>query len=196
MEFLYEPVAAGFEFEARLSEDAVVLVVDIGGGTTDCSVLRMGPSHRDRLDRSGDLLGHSGQRIGGNDFDIRLTVEGMMPLLGMHETLKTGAAAPPCSGTRPPSTTSAPRAASTAWRRAASCRISSSTASPAASCPSLASLRAHKLSHQLVWRAEQGKIALSDHERNHQTLNELEKGWRPSWDATSWHPPPHRCWRR
>ena len=47
---------------------------------------------------------------------------------------------------------------------------------PGSKLPRLASLRAHKLSHQLVWRAEQGKIALSDHERNHQTLNELEKG--------------------
>ncbi len=47
-----------------------VLVVDIGGGTTDCSLLLMGPQWRERADRQQSLLGHSGCRIGGNDLDI------------------------------------------------------------------------------------------------------------------------------
>lgn len=177
MEFLYEPVAAGFEFEARLTEDAVVLVVDIGGGTTDCSVLRMGPSHRDRLDRDGDLLGHSGQRIGGNDFDIRLTVEGMMPLLGMHETLKTGKPLPhplfwDAAAINDVSAQSRFYSLETA-RQLQDLQLDSQ---PGSKLGRLASLRAHKLSHQLVWRAEQGKIALSTQESNHQSLSELEKG--------------------
>jgi hypothetical chaperone protein len=41
--FQYEPVAAGLDFEATLTEEKRVLVVDIGGGTTDCSLLLMGP---------------------------------------------------------------------------------------------------------------------------------------------------------
>ena len=155
----------------------MVLVVDIGGGTTDCSMLRMGPSHRDRLDRSGDLLGHSGQRIGGNDFDIRLTVEGMMPLLGMHETLKTGKPLPhplfwDAAAINDVSAQSRFYSLDTA-RQLQDLQLDSQ---PGSKLSRLASLRAHKLSHQLVWRAEQGKIALSDHEHNHQTLNQLEKG--------------------
>ena len=63
VEFLYEPVAAGFEFSAP-HRGCGGAGGGHRGGTTDCSVLRMGPSHRDQLDRSGDLLGHSGQRIG------------------------------------------------------------------------------------------------------------------------------------
>ncbi|MNF55029.1 putative chaperone [compost metagenome] len=47
---------------------------------------------------------------------------------------------------------------------------------PGSKLARLACLRAHKLSHQLVWRAEQGKIALSDHQLNRQSLSELEKG--------------------
>lgn len=43
MVFQYEPVAAGLDFEATLAEEKRVLVVDIGGGTTDCSLLLMGP---------------------------------------------------------------------------------------------------------------------------------------------------------
>jgi hypothetical chaperone protein len=67
---------------------------------------------------------------------------------------------------------------------------------PGSKLPRLASLRAHKLSHQLVWRAEQGKIALSDHEHNHQTLNELEKGLEAASPAPSWPVLPPPCWRR
>ncbi|TNK23274.1 molecular chaperone [Escherichia coli] len=65
--FQYEPVAAGLDYEATLQEEKRVLVVDIGGGTTDCSLLLMGPQWRSRLDREASLLGHSGCRIGGND---------------------------------------------------------------------------------------------------------------------------------
>ncbi|MGS6553990.1 Hsp70 family protein, partial [Escherichia coli] len=68
--FQYEPVAAGLDYEATLQEEKRVLVVDIGGGTTDCSLLLMGPQWRSRLDREASLLGHSGCRIGGNDLDI------------------------------------------------------------------------------------------------------------------------------
>ncbi|KNC94585.1 molecular chaperone, partial [Trabulsiella odontotermitis] len=63
--FQYEPVAAGLDFEATLTEEKRVLVVDIGGGTTDCSLLLMGPTWRHRQDREQSLLGHSGWRIGG-----------------------------------------------------------------------------------------------------------------------------------
>ncbi|EKG1957127.1 molecular chaperone [Salmonella enterica] len=47
--FQYEPVAAGLDYEATLREEKRVLVVDIGGGTTDCSMLLMGPQWRQRL---------------------------------------------------------------------------------------------------------------------------------------------------
>lgn len=49
-----------------------MLVVDIGGGTTDCSMLLMGPQWHDKANRADSLLGHSGCRVGGNDLDIML----------------------------------------------------------------------------------------------------------------------------
>jgi len=48
--FQFEPVAAGLEYEATLTQDQTVLVVDIGGGTTDCSLIQMGPSYRGKND--------------------------------------------------------------------------------------------------------------------------------------------------
>lgn len=90
IEFLYEPLAAGFDFERTLTEDKTVLVVDIGGGTTDCSMVRMGPNHRSKSNRQEDVLAHTGERIGGNDFDISLAREALMPHYGMKSLLKNG----------------------------------------------------------------------------------------------------------
>lgn len=90
VEFLYEPIAAGLAFESRLEDDKTVLVVDIGGGTSDCAKVRMGPNYRNKLDRSADFLGHTGERVGGNDLDIQLAGKNLMPLFGMESSLKNG----------------------------------------------------------------------------------------------------------
>ncbi|HAU6655625.1 TPA: molecular chaperone, partial [Salmonella enterica] len=67
---------------------------DIGGGTTDCSMLLMGPQWRQRADRENSLLGHSGCRVGGNDLDIALAFKNLMPLLGMGGETEKGIALP------------------------------------------------------------------------------------------------------
>ncbi len=90
VEFLYEPIAAGLNFEQSLTTDKTVLVVDVGGGTTDCAMVRMGPSHRNKSQRVQDFIGHSGERVGGNDLDIQLAGKHLMPLFGMNSTLKSG----------------------------------------------------------------------------------------------------------
>ncbi|EDP8597709.1 molecular chaperone [Salmonella bongori] len=92
--FQYEPVAAGLDYEATLQEEKRVLVVDIGGGTTDCSMLLMGPQWRQCADRENSLLGHSGCRVGGNDLDIALAFKNLMPLLGMGGETEKGIALP------------------------------------------------------------------------------------------------------
>ena len=90
IEFLYEPIAAGLDFEVKLAENKTVLVVDIGGGTADCARVRMGPDYLKKEDRRGDFLAHTGERIGGNDLDIQIAGKHLMPLFGMDSLLKTG----------------------------------------------------------------------------------------------------------
>ena len=94
VEFQFEPVAAGLEYESRLSRETRVLVVDIGGGTTDCSLLLMGPEWRHKAERCESLLAHSGCRVGGNDLDIMLAYKQLMPLLGAGSPSRTGKALP------------------------------------------------------------------------------------------------------
>ena len=83
VEFLYEPIAAALHFEQSLKKEQVVLVLDAGGGTTDCSVVKLGPAYVDQIDRQNCILGNAGTRIGGMDLDYALAMAQIMPLFGL-----------------------------------------------------------------------------------------------------------------
>jgi len=80
--FQLEPIAAALDYERRLSQERTVLVVDLGGGTSDFTVVRLGPNRIKQADRSHDVLATTGVHIGGTDFDHKLSLEQVMPLLG------------------------------------------------------------------------------------------------------------------
>jgi hypothetical chaperone protein len=80
--FQLEPIAAALDYERRLSRESTVLVVDLGGGTSDFSVVRLGPDRIKQADRAQDVLASTGVHIGGTDFDHKLSLEQVMPLLG------------------------------------------------------------------------------------------------------------------
>lgn len=83
--FQLEPIAAAFDYEQRLDREQLVLVADIGGGTSDFTVVRLGPERaRAGGDRSRDILATHGVHIGGTDFDQKLSLEQVMPLLGFR----------------------------------------------------------------------------------------------------------------
>ncbi len=84
--FQYEPVAAAFAHEANLQSETLAAVIDIGGGTSDFTILRLGGANRNRADRTDDILANSGVRIGGNDFDKQLALDSFMPEFGMGTT--------------------------------------------------------------------------------------------------------------
>lgn len=92
--FQYEPIAAAFAYEADIEREERVLIADIGGGTSDFSLLRLSPAGRSKADRRSDILANEGVHIGGTDFDRVLSLAGVMPLLGLHSTLRNGSAVP------------------------------------------------------------------------------------------------------
>jgi hypothetical chaperone protein len=77
--YVYEPVGAAFFFAQELDADAVVLVGDFGGGTSDFSVIRFVRS-------GGSLkahpLGNAGIAIAGDTFDYRIIDHVVSPRLG------------------------------------------------------------------------------------------------------------------
>ena len=88
--FQYEPIAAAFHYETTLAREEVVLVADIGGGTSDFSIVRLSPQRAQAVERESDVLANSGIHIGGTDFDQQLSLAAVMPLLGYRGKLKNG----------------------------------------------------------------------------------------------------------
>ena len=85
--FVPEPIAAAWHYEQTVQAEELVLIADIGGGTSDFSVVRIGPQRRGRIDRAEDILATAGVRMGGTDFDSALSLAAVMPLLGLGTRL-------------------------------------------------------------------------------------------------------------
>ena len=92
--FQYEPLAAAFDYERSIEREELVLIVDIGGGTSDFSLVRLSPERREVADRQGDILATGGVHIGGTDFDKQLSIQGVMPLFGYGSRMKSDAFMP------------------------------------------------------------------------------------------------------
>jgi hypothetical chaperone protein len=92
--FQYEPIAAAFDYESQIAREELVLVADIGGGTSDFSLVRLSPRRAAMPDRRDDILANGGVHIGGTDFDKYLSLAAVMPLLGMGSRLRNGSEVP------------------------------------------------------------------------------------------------------
>ncbi|WP_026790978.1 Hsp70 family protein [Pleomorphomonas oryzae] len=88
--FQYEPIAASLDYEQQLSHEELALIADIGGGTSDFSIVRLGPERAKKAERASDVLANDGVRIGGTDFDRHLNLGTVMPLLGFRSKLARG----------------------------------------------------------------------------------------------------------
>jgi len=82
VDFELEPVAAAYAYESTLDHDELILIGDFGGGTSDFSLLRVGPGVRRRGRTAQDLLGSSGVGLAGDAFDARIVSKLVSPALG------------------------------------------------------------------------------------------------------------------
>lgn len=86
VQFQFEPIAAAFAHERRVAREKLALVVDIGGGTSDFTLIKICADYSAKADRKDDILASHGIRTGGNDFDKQLSLAAFMPLLGYRGT--------------------------------------------------------------------------------------------------------------
>ncbi|MBZ9847066.1 Hsp70 family protein [Mesorhizobium sp. CA14] len=80
--FQFEPIAAALDYEQKVSREELALIVDMGGGTSDFSIVRVSPERARSSDRKADILANRGIHIGGTDFDRLLSIAHVMPELG------------------------------------------------------------------------------------------------------------------
>jgi hypothetical chaperone protein len=85
--FQYEPIAAALSYETTIKKEQLALIIDMGGGTSDITLIRLRPGVN-TSDRSHDVLANCGIHIAGTDFDKKLSLHSVMPLLGMGSMMR------------------------------------------------------------------------------------------------------------
>jgi hypothetical chaperone protein len=89
VEFEMEPVAAAHYYESTLDHDELILIGDFGGGTSDFSLVHVGPTIRQRGRVAGDIIGNAGVGIAGDAFDAKIIRHLVSPALGAGSQLRS-----------------------------------------------------------------------------------------------------------
>ncbi len=182
--FLLEPIAAALDFEAKLTHDVVALIVDSGGGTTDCTVANLGPSYSGGAHMEERILANSGTRAGGVDLDTSIARRVVMPHFGEGTRLKNGEAIP----NRFFSQAIAINEMKTMEKFYAR-NLDGFLANPA--CPEkvnrLKRLHKHRQGQQVVGHCEEAKIALSEVAESTIPLEFIEEGFSVPLDRDGLH---------
>lgn len=87
--FEYEPIGAAYFYDEQLDHDELVLIGDFGGGTSDFSLIRVGPSARKLHNREERILGNDGVGIAGDSFDASIIRRLVSPALGMGGEIRS-----------------------------------------------------------------------------------------------------------
>ena len=158
--FQYEPIAAALDYEQAVTREELGLIVDLGGGTSDFSIVRLSPDRARAADREADILSTAGVHVGGTDFDRLLSLRGVMPDLG-YQT-------PTADGKRP--LPSAPYVDLATWHRInklytpellRELHHTRREARDPERVDLLISIVAHREGHRLAGAVEDAKIALT-----------------------------------
>ncbi|WP_417307963.1 Hsp70 family protein [Devosia sp.] len=161
VEFQFEPIAAALDYEQQVSGEELGLVADIGGGTSDFTVIRLSPERARSLDRQSDILATGGVHVGGTDFDRLLSLKKVMPLMGLGTGTADGKRNLPV----------APYYDFATWHRInrlysakmlAELRSTQKEAQHPDLVAALVALVEERQGHRLAGRVEEAKIALSE----------------------------------
>ncbi|MDP2033856.1 MAG: Hsp70 family protein [Polaromonas sp.] len=172
--FQYEPIAAAFDYESQVTREELVLVVDIGGGTSDFALVRLAPERAGRADRRSDILASGGVHIGGTDFDKYLSLASVMPTLGLGSLLKSGLLMP----SAPYFNLATWHTINFAYTRKASAQLAElrREAAEPDKLDRLQALVAQRAGHWLAMQVEQAKMALSGADETRMDLGRLSAG--------------------
>ena len=173
--FEYEPLAAARDYESTIQKEELVLVFDIGGGTSDFSVVRLSPKVKKNADRHKDILANEGVHIGGTNFDQKLSLETVMLDLGFRTKLKSGLDMPQTPYTE----LSTWHLINMLYNQKAMSNIKSML--PFVERRDLLErfvrIQETQRGHEIAEKIETAKIALSDSDKFLIDLSDVEKGW-------------------
>jgi hypothetical chaperone protein len=171
IDFQYEPIAAAFDYESQIDREELVLIADIGGGTSDFSLVRLSPQRAKQTERREDILATGGIHIGGTDFDKYLSLSSVMPLFGLGSKLNNNSEVPSSYYFN----LATWHTINHAYTQKTWLQIKDiyRDAREKDKLDSLLHLIEHRSGHWLALKVEEGKIALSDNERFELLLDRL-----------------------
>lgn len=172
--FQYEPIAAAFDYESTIEREELVLIVDIGGGTSDFSLVRLAPERRQQAERQDDILATGGVHIGGTDFDKQLSLAGVMPLFGYGSRMKSDAPMPTSMHLNLATWHTINMVYSAASQRALQ-SMRYDILDPTG-IDRLFKLIEQRAGHWLAMQVEDSKIALTEHQQHPIDLQRIEAG--------------------
>lgn len=161
VDFQFEPIAAALDSERRIEGEQLALVADIGGGTSDFTVVRLSPQRAKSGDRGSDILSTKGVHIGGTDFDQLLSMAEVMPHLGLGTKSRDGLRPVPRGPYYDLATWHRINRLYTAQSHSELRSIQREAAEPA-KIDKLVSIIEHRNGHLLAHHVESAKVALSD----------------------------------
>ncbi|MCW5664821.1 MAG: Hsp70 family protein [Piscinibacter sp.] len=176
--FQYEPIAAAFDYERGVEREQRVLVADIGGGTSDFSLVRVGPARMARLERKDDILANHGVHVAGTDFDRRIELAAILPAFGY------GAFGPSVAGAPAREVPSAVYFDLATWhlintvyspQRVAELRGMRGFYADTRQHDRLMTVLTERLGHELAARAEAAKIAVAEGGSTRIDLSHVER---------------------
>jgi len=173
LSFVYEPIAAAYHYEETARAEETVLIADIGGGTSDFTVIRVGPQRSLRADRAADILANAGARIGGTDFDALFNLAVVMPHLGLGTELIAKRLPMPRGPYAELATWSTINFAYTPRNERLLVELVAGAREPKKVARLLKVVR-ERLGHRIALTIEDAKIALSEAERTVMTLDFIE----------------------
>lgn len=177
--FQYEPIAAALDHERHVAAEEVVLVADIGGGTSDFSIVRVGPQRAARFERKDDILANHGVHVAGTDFDRRVELAAILPEFGF------GAFGPSLNGAPPREVPSGIYFDLATWhlintvynpQRVAELRAMRGFYADPVHHQRLMTVVEERLGHELAARAEDAKIAVAEGGATRIDLGHVERG--------------------
>jgi hypothetical chaperone protein len=177
--FQYEPIAAALDYEQQTTREQIVLVADIGGGTSDFSLVRVGPERRARTERRDDILANHGVHAAGTDFDRHVELACVLPSCG-HKSRGPGT-----RGRTPREVPSAVYFDLATWHLINTVYIPARVAELARMRDFYGDTRLHdrlmrvvrqRLGHALAALAEQAKIDIADGGQTRLALDDIEAG--------------------
>lgn len=82
VQFELEPIAAAQYYASTLDHEELILIGDFGGGTSDFSLVRVGP-------KGTSILGNAGLGLAGDAFDAKIVRHAVSPALGAGSAIRS-----------------------------------------------------------------------------------------------------------